>query len=145
MANRTAIDHAPRIAALWAAWLIVMLFHVELGLMPLFHGIPVAIESHVAAARLPQLFLAMLLYTLAPVAAMLLATYAATAGHHWSAAGRWRAGQCLLGGLYSVTNLGHLVADIVIPDSRLDQVLLMAVLTLIGLLINRETWLWWRG
>lgn len=145
MPKRRAIDHAPRIAALWAAWLIVMLFHVELGLMPLFHGIPVAIESHVADARLPQLFLAMLLYTLAPVAAMLLAVYAATAQGHWSATGRWRAGQVLLSGLYTVTNLGHLAADIWIPDSRLDQVLLMGVLSLIGLLINRETWLWWKG
>jgi len=39
----------------------------------------------------------------------------------------------------------HLVADIRIPDSRIDQVLLMVVLTLVGLLLNRETWLWWQG
>jgi hypothetical protein len=37
----------------------------------------------------------------------------------------------------------HLTADIRIPDSRADQVLLMAVLTLIGLLINQQAWVWW--
>jgi hypothetical protein len=30
-----------------------------------------------------------------------------------------------------------------VPDSRTDQVILMAVLTAIGLLINREAWGWW--
>jgi hypothetical protein len=37
------------------------------------------------------------------------------------------------------------LADIRIPDSRVDQVLLMVVLTCVGLLLNRETWLWWQG
>jgi hypothetical protein len=36
------------------------------------------------------------------------------------------------------------VADILVPDSRADQVALMAVLLLIGVLINREAWAWWR-
>jgi len=39
----------------------------------------------------------------------------------------------------------HLTADIRIPDSRTDQVLLMAVLTLIGLLINQQAWAWWQS
>jgi hypothetical protein len=47
--------------------------------------------------------------------------------------------------VYSVSNGMHLIADIRIPDSRSDQVLLMLVLTAVGLLINREAWLWWRG
>jgi hypothetical protein len=38
-----------------------------------------------------------------------------------------------------------LVADIRIPDSRSDQVLLMVVLTLIGLLINQQAWAWWQS
>jgi hypothetical protein len=37
-----------------------------------------------------------------------------------------------------------MVVDILIPDSRADQVLLMAVMVLIGLLINRESWGWCR-
>jgi hypothetical protein len=46
--------------------------------------------------------------------------------------------------VYTATNIPHLVADIVIPDSRGDQVALMVVLCLIGLLINGEGWRWWR-
>ncbi len=34
-----AIDHGLRLRSLWIAWLLAMLFHVNLGLMPLFHGI----------------------------------------------------------------------------------------------------------
>jgi hypothetical protein len=39
----------------------------------------------------------------------------------------------------------HLIADIRIPDSRTDQVILMGVLTLIGLFINQQAWVWWQG
>jgi len=46
--------------------------------------------------------------------------------------------------VYTFTNIPHLVADILVPDSRGDQVALMAVLLLIGGVINREAWAWWR-
>ena len=57
----------------------------------------------------------------------------------------WRQAQFLLSVLYSLTNLAHLVADIRIPDSRSDQVVLMLVLTLVGVFLNLETWLWWQA
>jgi hypothetical protein len=38
----------------------------------------------------------------------------------------------------------YLLADIYLPDARLDQIVLMAVLTLLWLLINHEGWRWWR-
>jgi len=136
---------ALRVAGLWAAWLLLMLFHVELGLMPLFHGASVQIESQVAPQQLPRLFLAMLVYFLIPLLAMLLAIHAVSDRAAWSGALAWRAGQFWLSVVYSVTNGIHLLADIRIPDSRADQVLLMLVLTLIGLLLNLETWLWWRA
>jgi hypothetical protein len=136
---------ALRIAALWIAWLIVMLFHVELGLMPLFHGRSVQIETDVPVARLPRLFMAMLLYLMVPVLALLLAFHAAADPQRWSAAPGWRGVQWWLSLLYSFTNLIHLIADVRIPDARRDQIVLMSFLTLIGLMLNVETWLWWRG
>jgi hypothetical protein len=139
------IAPALRVAALWGAWLLLMLFHVELGLMPLFHGASVEIQSQVPARQLPRLFLAMLLYVLLPVWALLLAVHAATAPAGWSAAVGWRAAQFALSLLYSATNVVHLIADIRIPDSRGDQVLLMLVLTLVGGLLNLETWRWWQA
>jgi hypothetical protein len=135
---------ALRIAGLWAAWLLVMLFHVELGLMPLFHGASVTIESQVSPRLLPRLFTAMFLYFLIPVLAMVLALHAATEPGSWSGQSPWRAAQFWLSVLYSLTNLIHWIADIKIPDSRVDQVLLMGVLSAIGLGINLEAWRWWQ-
>ena len=67
---------ALRLAALWAAWLLVMLFHVELGLMPLFHGCSVEMQTPVPVGRLAVIFLSMLVYFLLLLFAMLLAVYA---------------------------------------------------------------------
>ncbi|MFM2159246.1 MAG: hypothetical protein RLZZ124_1720, partial [Cyanobacteriota bacterium] len=83
----------------------------------------------------------MLLYFLVPLAADLLNSYAATATGGWR---RWRWFHLGLGIVYTVTNIAHLVVDILIPDSRSDQVLLMAVMVMLGLLINRESWRWCR-
>jgi hypothetical protein len=94
---------------------------------------------------LPRIFLAMLVYFLIPVIAMILAVHAVSDPLGWSNRMPWRMAQFVLGVVYSTTNLAHLVADIRIPDSRADQVVLMVVLTLVGFLLNRETWLWWQG
>ena len=136
---------ALRLGALWAAWLFVMLFHVELGLMPLFHGCSVEIKSQVSLSHLPRIFFAMLVYFLIPVLAMLLAFHAVSGPIAWSGASGWRAAQFWLSAMYSGTNIAHLIADIKIPDARMDQVVLMLVLTLIGLLLNWQAWLWWQG
>lgn len=144
MTDAASFGYAVRIAGLWAAWLLVMLFHVELGLMPLFHGLSVEIKSQVASSRVPRLFLAMLFYFLLPVGALLVAVHAIADPAGWSASAPWRAAQFWFSVVYSLTNVVHLTADIRIPDSRTDQVLLMAVLTLIGLLINQQAWAWWQ-
>ena len=123
------------------AWFLALLFHTDLGLMPLFHGLSPAIASEVDPAHLPLVFWAMLLYFLVPLAAYLLIAYA-NGDPGWR---RWRWFQFGLGIVYTATNGAHLVVDILIPDSRADQVLLMAVMVLIGLLINRESWLWCRA
>ena len=145
MAEVSTIDHGLRLAALWGAWLLLMLYHVELGLMPLFHGLTVEIESHVPSERLPQLFWAMLIYFLLPLGSVLLVVHAISSPTGWSASAPWRAAQFWFSAVYSLSNALHLLADVRIPDSRSDQVALMAVLTVIGLLINLEAWRWWQG
>jgi hypothetical protein len=145
MSEDDSIAYAVRLSGLWAAWLFVMLFHVELGLMPLFHGLSVEIKSQLAASRVPRLFLAMLFYFLLPVGALLIAIHAIADPNGWSASSPWRGAQFLFSLVYSITNVIHLIADIRIPDSRTDQVILMGVLTLIGLLINQQAWVWWQG
>jgi len=139
-----SIDHALRLRQLWLAYLLAMLFHVELGLMPLFHGLSPEIESQVDPGRLALVFWGMLLYFLMPLLAILLITWTAS---NPATSGRWRwwrRTHVWLSIVYTVTNIPHLIADIVVPDSRSDQVALMVVLLVLGLLINVEAWRWWR-
>lgn len=138
--------HALRLRHLWTAYLLAMLFHVDLGLMPLFHGLSPEIESHVPKENLAWLFWAMLIYFLIPLGSLLLIAYADGSEHgsqrrFWQ---RWRAFHFGISVVYTITNIPHLIADILVPDSRGDQVFLMVVLLGLGLLINREAWLWWR-
>ena len=138
------IDHAQRLRSLWFAYLLAMLFHVDLGLMPLFHGLSPEIESQVPVARLPLVFWGMLIYFLIPLASILLIAWAASDPEGETRWRSWRRLHFWISVVYSVTNLPHLLADILVPDSRSDQVFLMGVLLAIGLLLNLESWRWWR-
>ncbi len=139
-----AIDHALRLRHLWLTWLLAMLFHVDLGLMPLFHGISPEIHAHVDPQRLPLVFSAMLIYFLLPLAAIVLTAYAASDPGHARRWRPWRRIHFWLSVVYTITNIPHLIADILVPEARADQIALMTVLLLIGLLINVEGWRWWR-
>jgi hypothetical protein len=141
----SSLRHGLRLISLWLAWLLAMLFHVDLGLMPLFHGQSPEIHSQVESTVLPWLFGAMLLYFLLPLIAIVLIAYAITSpgpDQRWRG---WRRVHFWFSVTYSVTNLLHLIADILVPDSRIDQIVLMVVLVLFGLLINLEGWRWWRA
>jgi hypothetical protein len=139
-----SINHALRLITLWIAWLLAMLFHVDLGLMPLFHGQSPEIHSQVPEGALPWLFGAMLGYFLLPLIAIVLIAYAATAAGPEARWRPWRRIHFWFSVIYSVTNFPHLLADILVPDARLDQIVLMVALTILGLLINLEAWRWWR-
>jgi hypothetical protein len=139
-----SINQAQRLITLWIAWLLAMLFHVDLGLMPLFHGQSPEIHSQVQEGALPLLFGAMLGYFLLPLIAIVLIAYAATAVGPATRWRPWRRIHFWFSVVYSVTNFPHLLADILVPDARLDQIVLMVALTVFGLLINVEAWRWWR-
>lgn len=139
--------YALRLRHLWTAYLLAMLFHVDLGLMPLFHGLSPEIESQVPKENLAALFWAMLIYFLIPLFSLVLIAYADTSeqGRQQRLWQRWRAVHFILSVVYTITNIPHLIADILVPDSRGDQVFLMVVLLGLGLLINREAWRWCRS
>ncbi|MFO0030968.1 MAG: hypothetical protein ACK54Z_01765 [Cyanobacteriota bacterium] len=138
------IDHGLRLRSLWFCYLLAMLFHVDLGLMPLFHGLSPEIESQVPQARLPLVFWGRLVYFLIPLVSILLIAWSDSDPEGQARWRPWRRLHFWISVLYTATNIPHLIADIVVPDSRSDQVLLMLVLLGIGLLINREAWRWWR-
>ncbi|MFM8525747.1 MAG: hypothetical protein ACKOCM_09025 [Cyanobacteriota bacterium] len=138
------IDHSLQLRSLWTAWLLAILIHVDLGLMPLFHGLSAQIESDVPVAALPTVFTAMMVYDLIPLLSLLLIAQAASdpdRPRRWQGWKRWHR---LIAMVYGITNLAHLAADILIPDRRIDQILLMAVISIIGLQIIRESGRWWR-
>jgi hypothetical protein len=139
-----SLTYPLRLITLWIAWLLSMLFHVDLGLMPLFHGQSPEIHSQVAVAALPLLFGAMLAYFLLPLIAIVLIAYAATDPGPVQRWRPWRRFHFWFSVVYSVTNVPHLIADILVPDSRVDQIVLMVALVVFGLLINLEGWRWWR-
>jgi len=139
-----SLRYGLRLISLWLVWLLAMLFHVDLGLMPLFHGQSPEIHSQVPSASLPWLFGAMLAYFLLPLIAVVLIAYASTSkapSQRWRA---WRRLHFWFSVVYSITNFPHLIADILVPDSRPDQIVLMLALVVFGLLINLEGWRWWR-
>jgi len=144
VALSNGVDHGLRLRHLWIAYLLAMLFHVELGLMPLFHGASATIGSAVDPGRISLVFWGMLLYFLIPLACLLLITYASADRAAWRGWSRWRRIHFWISVIYTITNIVHLIADMVIPDSRSDQVFLMGVLLVIGCLTNREAWCWLR-
>jgi hypothetical protein len=138
------MNYAVRLRTLWVVWFLAMLFHVDLGLMPLFHGRSPEIHAHVSEQALPWLFGAMFAYFVVPLVALILIAYADS---HVASSQTWRSWRRIhfyLSLVYTVTNVPHLIADVVVPDARIDQILLMAVMVIVGVLINREGWLWWR-
>jgi hypothetical protein len=138
-----SLRHGLRLISLWIVWLLAMLFHVDLGLMPLFHGQSAEIHGQVPLQQLPLLFNAMLGYFLLPLFALVVTGYAITSPQpaRWRP---WRRCQFWFSVVYALSNLPHLLADILIPDARADQIVLMGAMTLIGLLISWESWCWWR-
>ena len=141
---RSITNHAQRLITLWIAWLLAKLFHVDLGLMPLFHGQSPEINSQVPLGALPLLLGAMLGYFFLPLLAIVLISFADSAIGPGIRCRLLRRLHFWLSVVYLITNTLHLLADILVPDARLDQIVLMAVMSLLGLLINIESWHWWR-
>ena len=46
MNTRNQLDYQVKIIALWTVFLLGTVFHTQLALMPLFHGLDVAIVGH---------------------------------------------------------------------------------------------------
>ncbi len=131
-------DRPLQIIAFWTSFLLGTLFHTLLGLMPLFHGRPVVIEKALSDAQLGQVFWGMQIFFLLPMLAIVATSFhpgrAFRRGHYWVTI------------LYSVMNLAHLIADLVVRQAVQSlywlQVFLMAVLFGLGLGLNRISWLW---
>lgn len=125
-------SHYPqKISALWTSFLLGMLFHTDLALMPLFHDLEVE-HSH-AGGDINAVFGFMLIFFLLPLLAIIVPTFT----NHKS----YRNFHFGFTVVYSVFNLGHLIADFVV-GAPWYQLVLMVILLLIGLLLNIVSFQW---
>lgn len=129
------INHREKIIALWTVFLLGMLFHTQLSLMPLFHGLPV-IESQKAASinDISGIMWLMLGFFVLPMLAIIATAFTDSR--------RYRAIHFGVTVFYSVMNLIHLVLDLLLPQVFWYQIALMVLLFLIGLLLNFVAFQW---
>jgi hypothetical protein len=125
-------NYPNQIIALWTAFLLALLFHTELGLMPLFHGQSIAYTHD--TQNISWILWLMLAFFVPPLLAIILPTFTDSK--------RYRIGHFWLTVLYSVLNLAHLIADLSVTPIEWYQIALMAILMLIGILLNLVSYRW---
>lgn len=139
MARSNPISYQEKIIALWTVFLLGTLFHTQLALMPLFHGIDVGMMRHIhqktaTMAEIQPILWGMLLFFILPMLAI-----AVTAFYQFKGYRVFHFGLTLV---FSVLNLFHLVADLLVKPIFWYQITLMLLLFLIGVLLNIVSYQW---
>jgi hypothetical protein len=132
-----AVSHREKIITLWAVFLLGTLFHTQLGLMPLFHNQSVAIPDAHATDNIDWILWLMLGFFVVPMIAMI--------GLLFDDSKRDRKLHFGVTIFYSVMNLAHIVADLLVKPIAWYQIVLMVLLFLIGLLLNLVAFQWMQG
>ncbi|MBU7586706.1 MAG: hypothetical protein KAF91_28240 [Nostoc sp. TH1S01] len=129
------LNYRERIITIWTVFLLGLLFHTQLGLMPLFHGLSVAESQHASQMSDISVILWLMLgfFTL-PILAIIATSFTESK--------RYRVLHFALTVVYSVMNLLHLVADLLVQPILWYQITLMVILLLIGLLLNLVSFQW---
>lgn len=126
------VNDPARITALWTAFLLALLFHTQLGLMPLFHGQSVA-NSH-DPGDISWVMWLMLAFFTPPLLAIILPTFTDSK--------RYRTAHFWLTILYTFLNFAHLIADLLVVPIVWYQIALMAMLVIIGIVLNLVAYHW---
>jgi hypothetical protein len=129
-----------KIIILWTVFLLGTLFHTELGLMPLFHGINIAILNNSATTNITEI--AGILWGMLAFFAIPMFAIVATA---FTNSKRYRVFHFGLTVVYSVLNLLHVILDLMVKPIVWSQITLMVILFIIGLLLNLVAWQWMQG
>ncbi len=125
-------NYTSQIMSLWTAFLLALLFHTDLGLMPLFHGQNIAHSQD--NQNISWILWSMLAFFVPPLMAIILPTFT---DHQ-----RYRIFHFWLTVVYSVLNFSHLLADLLVSPIAWYQIALMTILVLIGLLLNIVSYRW---
>ncbi|TYQ24434.1 hypothetical protein PseudUWO311_19210 [Pseudanabaena sp. UWO311] len=123
-----------KIISLWIVFLLGLLFHTQLGLMPLFHGLNIVVSQSQNMTEIAPIMWLMLSFFVLPMAAIVGTVLTDTRPyrimHFWFTL------------LYTLLNLSHLIADLMVKPIAWYQIALMAILLVIGLLINIASYQW---
>jgi len=123
-----------KIISLWIVFLLGLLFHTQLGLMPLFHGLDVVTARSQSMAEIAPIMWLMLGFFALPMAAIV--------GTVMTTTRRYRSIHFGFTVVYTMLNLSHLIADLVVQPIAWYQIALMVILLAIGLLINVVSFQW---
>jgi hypothetical protein len=126
-----------RIIVLWTVFLLGTLFHTQLGLMPLFHGINIA-EANVKTATnlngIDNILWAMLAFFVIPMFIIIATAFINSR--------RYKMFHFGLTIVYSILNLLHVILDLTIKPIVWSQITLVTILFIVGLLLNLVAWQW---
>lgn len=126
-----------KLIALWTAFLLGLLFHTQLALMPLFHGVTVAPSHTHESLPLSFIFWMMLLFYAIPLFLIVMTPFwGQRIGHSRGLAVNF--GITLV---YSLLNLIHFGMDVVVGAPSY-QLVLMLILVGIGGVLNVVTFQW---
>lgn len=131
-------NYQSKITSIWTVFLLGTLFHTQLGLMPLFHGLSIAhpnLQAHELKDISLILWLMLIFFTL-PLFAIL--------GSNFTHSYRYKFIHFCLTIVYSVLNFMHLALDLTVKPIIWSQIVLMLILFLIGLLLNVVSYQWLR-
>jgi uncharacterized protein len=121
------LNSQQKIIALWALFLFGMVFHVQLGVMPIFYGQNVSIPGSHGIAPQQDLWL-MLGFYLLPMLAML--------GTLLTESRSFRVAHFGLTIFYSVMNVLHIGFDLTVNPIEWYQILLVSVVFISGIVLN---------
>jgi hypothetical protein len=134
------VNHREKIITLWAVFLLGILFHTQLGLMPLFHNQSVAASDAHGTENIAWILWLMLGFFVVPMIAIITILY--------DGSNRYRKIHFGMTVFYSIMNFFHVVADLLVKPIAWYQITLMVLLFLIGILLNLVSWQWmkaWRN
>ena len=139
MTRTNSLNYREQIIALWMVFLFGTVFHTQLALMPIFHGIDVAIMGHhhqetASIAEIAPILWGMLLFFTLPMLAIV-----ATAFYEFK---RYRVFHFSLTLVYTVLNFIHAIADLLVVPIVWYQIVLMVMLFLVGILLNIVAYQW---
>lgn len=136
-ASQDRPSFALQVIALWVVFLLGTIFHTQLALIPLFHGLRVlAPHGHVATelSEISTILWLMLAFFAIPLVAIM--------GTCFFTSRRFRVVHFWLTVVYSILNLAHLIVDLTIPPIAWYQIALMACLLGVGLVLNWVAYCW---